>query len=234
MSDNRKPVNTVFCLCNQLSPGRATGSSLIELVVLLPLLLIITLGIVQLALVYEAKNNLNYAVFMAARSGAMKHASKKSLVSGLVKSLIPIYSPARSTKGLMAAETKALNDVSKYASIKILNPTREAFRDFSVINPVTHQAEIPNEMLHQASTVKGPGSGINIQDANLLKIRVLYGYKLQVPFVNKLITTLASSLTTDKEKRYLLLNGRLPIQATATVRMQSTAWMNDWVTSRKQ
>jgi len=212
----------------------STGSSLIEILVILPVFLIVTLGVVQFIFIYEVKSTLNYATFMAARSGAVNHVEKKSIVNGLVKSLIPIYSPSKNNQGILAAERKAFADINKYSSISIINPTQEAFRDFAVRNHNSYRNEIPNDMLHMASSKIGASSGVNIQDANLLKIRVLYGYKLQVPFVDKIITIIARKLTSNTEELYILSNGRLPIQATATVRMQSAARSNDWVQSRKR
>jgi len=216
----------------QYSKYSNKGSSLIEFIIIIPVFLLLTLGVIQLSFIYEAKSILNYATFMSARSGAINYAAQKALLTGLVRSLIPLYSPAKNAHGISIASKKAYQDISQYSSITIINPTREAFSDFAIRNSTSSQLEIPNDMLHVASTSKGASSGVNIQDANILKIRVLYGYKLQVPFVNKIFTTIARRFTNNKKELFILSSGRLPIQATATVRMQSAARLNDWVTSR--
>jgi RHS repeat-associated protein len=213
--------------------NRMRGVSLTETLIMMPVFLMLTLGALQYALIYEAKSSLDYATFMSARAGAVDHARKKSITVGLAKSLAPLYSPdVGKPESLLAAIAKAGLDVGLYSQIKILNPTKEAFKDFGVKNTEKNVTEIPNEMLHLASTKPGNKSKLNIQDANLLKVQVLYGYKLKVPFVNSVISTVSSWFTRDPVKLAYLSQKRLPVLATATVRMQSRAWDNSWVTKR--
>lgn len=209
--------------------SRMRGTSLTEMLIITPVFLMLTLGAFQYSLIYEAKSSLDYATFMAARAGATGHANQKIITMGLAKSIAPLYSPDAKVAGLLKTIAKARIDVGLYSKIKIINPTKEAFKDFGVKNKKNNKLEIPNEMLHLSSTSLGAKSKVNIQDANLLKLQVLYGYKLKVPFVNSVITKVSSWFTKDPTKlAYLKLN-RLPILATATVRMQSSAWDNSWV-----
>ena len=82
------------------------------------------------------------------------------------------------------------------------------------------------------STKPGKKSKLNIQDANLLKVQVLYGYKLKVPFVNSVISVVGSWFTRDPLKLAYFSQRRIPILASSTVRMQSRAWDNDWILKR--
>ena len=209
---------------------RMRGTSTTELLIIMPVFLMLTLGALQYSLIYEAKSSLDYATFMSARAGAIDHARKNSITLGLAKSISPLYSPDKNAASLVSTIAKARVDVAAFSRIKILNPTKEAFTDFGVKNTKDNVTEIPNEMLHLASTQLGAKSKLNIQDANLLKVEVLYGYKLKVPFVNKVITTASSWFTRDPIKLLYLSQNRLPILATATVRMQTRAWDNSWVT----
>jgi hypothetical protein len=216
-------------------PGlrRARGTALTETLIILPIFLMLALGAMQFSFIYEAKSTLNYATFMAARAGAVDHAQQDSISLALARSLAPLYSPDKNAAGLVRTIARVRGELSVFSQIRILNPTPEAFHDFAVRDPKTGQQEIPNEMLHVASTRVGGSSGVNIQDANLLKLQVLYGYKLQVPFVNKVITTITRWFTTDPVKLAYLTQGRLPILATSTVRMQSRAWKNGWMQAKK-
>src|SRR5262249_26608619 len=47
--------------------------------------------------------------------------------------------------------------------------------------------EIPNDTLMYRNPAPGSHSGVGIQDANLLKIRVHYCYDMYVPLVNKVL-----------------------------------------------
>lgn len=85
----------------------------------------------------------------------------------------------------------------------------------------------------------GGASGLNIQDANLLKIHVVYGYKLIVPFVGPAIADFLREVTSPPAggaypglTERIYNDGRIPLTATAIVRMQSPAFENDAMLSR--
>ena len=54
--------------------NRMRGVSLTETLIMMPVFLMLTLGALQYALIYEAKSSLEYATFMSARAGAVDHA----------------------------------------------------------------------------------------------------------------------------------------------------------------
>ncbi|HHC72923.1 MAG TPA: pilus assembly protein [Thiotrichales bacterium] len=215
----------------RIFPHGQRGAALAETVVVMPVLLVLVLGAVQWALIYEAKSTLNYAAFMAARAGAADHATPNSMRLALAKGLLPLYAPESSLTSLPGRMIEVGKDVALFSRIRILNPTREAFEDFG-IEP--GREEIPSDHLYLADTSPGARSGVSIQDANLLKIEVIYGYELKVPFVNRVIVAAFSWLTTDPLTRFYLQAGRLPILATVTVRMQTPARNNGWVLSRAE
>jgi Flp pilus assembly protein TadG len=51
-----------------------SGAAMSEFAVTLPVLLLLGLGTMQAALLYNAKNTVTYATFEAARKGAVNHA----------------------------------------------------------------------------------------------------------------------------------------------------------------
>nr|WP_297460098.1 TadE family protein [uncultured Halomonas sp.] len=84
----------------------------------------------------------------------------------------------------------------------------------------------------------GTASGVNIQDANLLKIHVVYGYELIVPFVGPIIVEFMQRFDNplggggtpgplQAQIDRIYADNRIPITATAVVRMQSPAFVND-------
>ena len=56
---------------------------MVEYLIIFPALLLLILGAIQFALIYQAKFTLNYATFMAARQGALKNAKMTSIKDGL-------------------------------------------------------------------------------------------------------------------------------------------------------
>ncbi|MCU7920592.1 MAG: pilus assembly protein, partial [Candidatus Thiodiazotropha sp. (ex Epidulcina cf. delphinae)] len=201
-----------------------------ELLVSLPLLLLLGLGGLQTALLYDAKTTLNYATFEAARTGAVSHAQSDAMREELGLRLAPLFGGDGSVRKAMAAITRSSLDVRNkgFTKIEIINPTIEAFDDFGrdLYDPQTDEVRfgIPNGHLRWRSRSIG-SSGVNIQDANLLKIKVTYGYKLRVPLMDRLIPALMSRI--DPQNFIFYTVGRIPITSVATVRMQSAAWRDE-------
>ena len=208
------------------------GASIVEAVIALPILLVVILGAIQFGLVYEAKATLNHASLQAARLGAVRNAGPDAIRRGLARGLVPLYSPDSSFTGVARTIARINATLATDARIRILNPTREAFDDFAV--DVDGEREIPNDRLHTRSTAVGAQSGLNIQDANLLKVQITYGYELQVPLVNWFISRVLLGVrrNADPFEQQLLRRTRIPIIATSTVRMQSPARLSDAVMAR--
>ncbi|MCU7923543.1 MAG: pilus assembly protein [Candidatus Thiodiazotropha sp. (ex Dulcina madagascariensis)] len=201
-----------------------------ETLISLPLLLLLGLGGLQTALLYDAKTTLNYATFEAARIGAVDHAQSESMREELGLRLAPLFGGDGSVRKAMAAITRASLDVRSkgFTKIEIINPTIEAFDNFGrdLVDPRTKEVRfgIPNSHLRWRSRDIG-SSGVNIQDANLLKIKVTYGYKLRVPLMDRLIPALMSRI--DPQNFLFYTVGRIPLTSVATVRMQSAAWRDE-------
>ncbi len=203
------------------------GAAMTELLVSLPALLMMGLGGMQTALLFDAKTTINYATFEAARSGAVSHAQSDAMRQELGLRLGPLFGGDGSAEKAMSAVTLASLDVQdrRFTKIEIINPTIEAFNEFGrqIVNPRTGDEHfgIPNSHLRWRSADVGQ-SGVNIQDANLLKIKVTYGYQLKVPLIDRVIP--AVMRVVDPENSLYYNARRLPITSVATVRMQSDAW----------
>ncbi len=158
------------------------GAAIVETVIALPILLIVILTAIQFGLIYQAKAALNHASLEAARAGAVSNASPIAIRRGLARGLLPLFNHARSVDGAVVAATTNEAQLAADARIRIVNPTREAFDDFA--QTIEGEQQIPNDRLHARSTATGGTSDLNIQDANVLKLEVSYGFPLQVPIVN--------------------------------------------------
>jgi hypothetical protein len=208
------------------------GQSITEFVIVIPVLLLMVLGTLQLALIYMAKSTLNQAAMSGARQGAVNHASLCSMRRGVVKGLTPLYlntSDSDSTLGYYETRARAwgktmLGVLGGLDNVKItvLNPSSKSFTDFAVANPDDGgKKEIPNSRLMYRSTTLGSQSGQTIQDANLLKIRVQYCYRMIVPYVSTVLATLHKGDSGFTHSCYVA--GGAALSSYATVLMQSPA-----------
>lgn len=169
----------------------ARGQALVEFLIIFPTLILLVLGAFQFALIYQAKQTLNYATFMAARQGALKNARMTPMKDALAAGMTPLFNikpELLDTEGLLRARliaaVEAFNPLN--TRIEILNPTADAYNAHKADSETG--TEIPNDnLMYRPTTVKG---GMNVQDANLLTIRVTYCTRLVVPIVNRVIYAL--------------------------------------------
>lgn len=184
-----------------------------ETVVALPVLLLLTLGLFQLALLYQTRLALDQAVVEAARSGSTGNAQDEALQRGLARGLAPMLYGAEDALELQANEARALGRVAiglADGSIVLTreSPTAAAFSDWEVPaldaygEPIPGVVEIPNDNLdvrrirstprsgvrgYRGDEPIGAGSGLTLVDANVLRIGLVYAAPLTVPLAGKSI-----------------------------------------------
>lgn len=175
---------------------RQAGQATIEYLYVLPILLILLLGSLQFIFIYEAKQTLNYATFAGTRNGALNNGKMVAIQDGVVSGLAPLFVHDETQQALKDARKLAYAELTnnKLARIEILSPTSSALGEYANSN-----GQIPNDNLMYRPTDVG-SSGMSVQDANLLKVRVTYCVRLIVPIVNRMIYafTVAPPATPDK------------------------------------
>ena len=175
----------------RMSKRRMTGQGMTEFLVVAPLLLFFGFVTVQFVLLYQAKSTLDVAVLEAAREGSVNHGSMDAMQAGLARGLAPLYARSADAAGVQSALLAARRAVGEAASIEIVSPTPAMMRDFA--RPRLYPAEgaahdeIPNDMLMYRDIEHGAESDVNVQDANVLKLRVHYCFDLIVPVANKVL-----------------------------------------------
>lgn len=152
------------------------GASMIETIVVLPVLFLVGAGILHVALIAQAKSNLEYAALMAAR----------------IASSTPNFGIEADGLGALEDEILARMEASDprnaeypgLVRVCILRPNDAAFSDFGRNDIVAGSTAIPNDNLPFRSRNLGGTSNITVQDANLLHLRVSYLFDSNVPFMN--------------------------------------------------
>ena len=221
------------------------GQSMVEFIIVTPVMFLLVFGSIQFALLYQAKTTLNYATFEAARAGALNNASESAMQNAFARAMAAMYMDTSVDAGVdrtAAARDRVREEITgtdttpAFAEFQQLNPSVDSFSDHGV--DVDGTCQIPSDNLMYRTSAVGGASNQNIQDANLLKLRVVYCYPLHVPFINRMLTTIMTQLpdadcpycvgtynTGDTIERTCLTNNRFPINAQAIVRMQSPAIM---------
>lgn len=176
-------------------PRHARGITMVEFVIVFPLATLFVLSLIQFGMVYMAKLTLNHATFMAARIGSLHNANEDYMREALIRGLIPFYQDntisgdkERMAKAYLKSKlmNSGLNPLK--AEIEVLSPSKDTFSDFGIKDPKTKVTYIPNDNLEYRDLAPGSKSKQNIRDANLLKIRVRYGYEMKVPLIGGVIS----------------------------------------------
>lgn len=189
--------------------NRETGASIIETMMVFPIILLLGFGVVHLGLIFQAQSNLEYAALMAARVGAATSIDIEAMTAEVRKRMEASH-----------VGTAASLD-ARTILITVLNPTQQMFatcgqaptyNSGDCVNPAA--CEIPNFALQSRPNTPNC-DGASIQDANILRIQVDYYFDTRMPFLNRLPFTKGKFESADEDG--------VEITAIATVRMQSPA-----------
>jgi hypothetical protein len=255
---------------------RHAGIAGVELLIALPILLFLGLGALQFALVFHARHALTFALTEAARAGSVAHADPQAIRSGLAGGLVPWLYGAQDVGEYVLNVGRARAHVVQgealgWIRLERVSPTPTAFDDWAEPardangGVLDGTVEIPNDNLavralrtlpasgtagSRSGEPIGATSGLTLNDANLLRLRMEYGVPLVVPVAGRLIAwamrawdgcevgrarrygaleldapPIAPAPPIDACVRYGLPGAqpRLPVRIVATVRMQSPA-----------
>jgi len=220
-----------------------TGQAMVETVVIMFTLMLLVLGIIQFALVYNAKTTLNYATFEATRAGALNYGNTQAIQYAFAGAMSPLYASVDAADGaidsvnaVQTARNRVFTEIQNFgttgsACFEQLNPPTSAFNAHQITDSAGRDV-IPNDHL-KYRTAELKGSTVNIQDANLLKLKVTYCYPLYVPLVATVVKRLMgveadpdplggwTPPTLGRFNRMCYNNDGMPIVAQAIVRMQT-------------
>ncbi|ADV28900.1 TadE family protein [Pseudoxanthomonas suwonensis 11-1] len=201
-------------------PRRMRGQSMVELLIAAPVVFFLILMVVQAVLLYRMKSTLDYAALMTARAGAVTGLHRDKMRQAFAKGMMPLYAHKTGMVEMELAYAKARADLLVHGRITVINPTRAAWDEFRE-RQYDGAYALPNDSLAYRDATVG-SSGVNVQDANLLKVKVEYDAPLVVPFVGWVLGGRSQYLKagTFESPPVSRLTGRLPIESYAIVRMQ--------------
>ncbi|WP_449446983.1 TadE/TadG family type IV pilus assembly protein [Thermomonas brevis] len=201
--------------------GRARGQAMVELLIAAPVVFFMILMIVQMVLLYRIKSTLDYAALMTARAGAVSGLKRGDMQAAFAKGMMPLYAHKTGMAELETAYAKARADLLLFGDITVVNPTRAAWNEFKE-RQYNGQYALPNDSLAYRSHAVG-SSGVSVQDANLLKVKLTYDAPLVVPFVGWVLGGKSQYLKagTFESSPLTTLTRRLRVESYAIVRMQS-------------
>ncbi len=232
--------------------SKQSGQSMTEFIVVWPMFFLLFFGIFEFGFLYRAKLTLNYASMEAARAGSINNGVRSYMKDALMEGMVPLYmddndsiSSAIRTLGQLKVSYGGNPLVDKM--VEIVSPNKSIFSQHRVSRPlksVLDSAErtqwfIPNDNLMFRNAEEKPVSigdentRISVQDANLLKIKTFWCYKLKVPILDKFIYESNGVFNTNTYQNSCNAYSQtrdgyyIAISSKAIVRMQSPMLEND-------
>jgi hypothetical protein len=232
---------------------RQSGASLVELVIVIPVFAFLLAGIFELAMMYRTKALLNAATFEAAQQGSLNNALMSNINDGFAQGMMPLYLRNRNAGGVVAAYAQARARLAAgMGGVTIVSPSRSVFNRFreqQIVRTTRDSRErlqwiIPNDNLmwrdarNQTVNVGGQNVPMNVQDANLLKVRTYWCHRLLTPIMDRVLAGIAGGWTrigpplSPEERRCALLSGAtgdfyLAVTSSSVARMQSPVLSDD-------
>lgn len=160
---------------------RESGQAAVETAIVMPLFVFIVLGLVQLALMHQARLMTKYAAYKATRAGAIHNAKKRVMQNAAAAVLVPFMAAGGSDQSPMNIKSTSAseynnawsavkNDLDKWLAVTICNPTQD-------MNPV-------RDFDRGDQAYGGGRASWKNQSATRLNIQVAFYYKLLIPFAN--------------------------------------------------
>jgi Flp pilus assembly protein TadG len=201
------------------SRARSQGVATVEfyivaILALLPLLL----GTLQTALLLVANHHVDYAAFAAVRRGAVSNGDLDAIRKGFTQAIVPLFVSSgaqlnreNAASRISGAYARAAADVSLHARFTALAPGVTLQRESAIERE--GQRVIPNDSLSYRS--------LGVQEANLLKVEVVYCHPLLVPFARELMIGALRAIDHDPWHQYCYRSGRMPLRSVGISPMQS-------------
>lgn len=163
--------------CQNLSNER--GATIVESLVVVPSLMLVGMAIVHFALVAQAKSNLDYAALMAARIAASE--PEFGQADGINRLEAEIVKRMKASDSFSKADSDPC--YATYAQIKVcvLSPNKAMFNDYGEAHASSGGTYIPNDNLPYRPITDDRSSGVSIQDANILHLKIGYMFDSGVP-----------------------------------------------------
>ncbi len=178
------------------------GQAAVETAIVAPLFIFMILGMLQFALIYQARAMLKYAAYRAARAGAMQNACKSPMRDVAYSVLLPViatgdaYLKATSIAdyAMGLGKIKGLNLFGlNLVEVRICAPLKDWVEGSQTFHPANDRAEVDfddPQNLESASVGSGGDAlagSMRGFERTKLRIQLKYYHKMIIPFANWII-----------------------------------------------
>ncbi len=176
-----------------------SGQAAVETALVVPMMVFLVLGTLQLGMVHHARLMTEYAAYRSARAGVVNHGDCGLMKKAALVALLPTLGPYGNQAGRVDTLDNAWlvhdaysdavlgtvpglppppfypNSILPLMRVEVVNPRRGQLANlFSTYGAHMQQREIDWDDIRDATVI----------NANLLSVRVTYFYEMRIPFAN--------------------------------------------------
>lgn len=223
---------------------RQRGASMIEILIITPVLILISTAIVQIALLYHFKQGVIHGGLQASRAASVNNGGFDAQRLALAKSMVPWFGGGHTMAELQSSLARSMLDVSSYTQLEVLNPTSADFDHFKdpLLSANLGLNAISQSDLWRNASQAPDGADKNKLEALRYRVRLQYAAPANVPVAGKLIVFLMSSIDSagsssgassnnpgpsEDFRAWALGRGRIPLTTEYETIMQSDLYEPD-------
>ncbi|MFY1828931.1 TadE/TadG family type IV pilus assembly protein [Myxococcus fulvus] len=174
--------------------GRQSGQAAVETAIVVPMMVFMVLGIIQLGMVHNARLMTEYGAYRAVRAGIVNHGDCTLMEKAALAALLPTLPPLPDLDGRVDTLKRAIKVHGRFSQklfdanqrlpfyqelplfrVEVLNPSGAELGElFSTYGSRMQGREIDYDDVRDERVI----------EANLLSIRLTYFYELRIPFAN--------------------------------------------------
>lgn len=184
------------------------GQAAVETALVMPLTIFMLLGIMQVALLTQARAMAKYAAYRAARAGAMHNACKDPMVHAAMAALVPVTAlhdrmlQANSGASFLVSY-QLLKSTNRYlgpgvlagdiVDVRICGPLESYFQagETPGVDGSTNEFDFDDPQINIAASVSsGETTGAKLLrgfERTKLKVQVKFNYRMTIPFADAVI-----------------------------------------------
>ncbi|MBN8471813.1 pilus assembly protein [Corallococcus exiguus] len=179
-------------------PGES-GQVLVESALVIPVMVFLILGILQLGMLHHARLMTEYAAYRAARAGIVNSGDCEIMKKAAYAAVLPTLGPPKaSASGDLQGRVDTLINVAKVHDAYTVGSQAAQNQRFQQVDLERVRVEVTNPRRSQLPTLfSSYGShmqGLELDyddirnaqviEANLLTVRITYFYEMRIPFAN--------------------------------------------------
>jgi len=158
------------------------GQSMVETAIVMPLFVFLLLGIIQLALMHQARSMTKYAAFRAARTGSLNNGNHNKMEREAFEVVKPLLELRN-------------RDNMRHIRVQVCSPSRQMLQQARNAQALPNASNTNDNFSFDYPL---PPSQTNLE-ARILAVQVTFYYPMIIPFANSIIHTIYNGQRTTSD-----------------------------------